>query len=472
VTVVIGDAYRRFYNAHIRPGHERFARQLGCPLHVFTRPLRTTSQVDHPHASWEKVKIFEEPELASYEQLCWLDADLFVLGEPPDPFALTPDQGWLAVDDDTYGVPAQSELGRRWWYGFLPENAWPKVVLNTGLFVVHRKHQALLRAVLDHYGGRWDQGPLSAHLLAEPNGTLGPASLNRLVIHHLGTHGYGPASMRALVAEPGMLHFAAASAMRTPDYLAWAERASEGKGDDPRLVMRAQARALRYAVERPARHHVEIVLQSYPRLVRRVLAPALDARVERLGPALAQVAEWQAHVLDEALRKEPRLLLTRAQEAYPGWVTVDPITPMLSGTSNRKHGAHAGSVMVRLDALRALEERPTASLRGLVVLGVLEALPVEERVPFLRACMRVSTGEVQLLVADAQCEVPPSEPFSSLHARRHALSRVQLDALLDAANCAAEVRATGPQEVVITGLTPAPMRPPHAHWCITFNARG
>lgn len=471
MTVVIGGAYRVFYDAHIRPGHERFARQLGCPLHVFTRPLASASAVDHPHASWEKVKILEEPELASYTQLCWLDADLFVLGEPPDPFALAHEEGWLAVDDDTYGVPAQCELGRRWWYGFLPEAAWPERVLNTGLFVVHRKHQALLRAVLDHYGGRWDQGPLSAHLLAEPDGTLGPASLNRLVIHHLGTHGYGPASMRALVAEPGMLHFAAASAMRTPDYLAWAERAARGGGDDVRLVMRAHARALRFAVERPLRNRIEIGLQSYPYMVRRFLAPALDARVERLGPALAQVPAWQAHVLDEALRREPQLLLTRAQEAYPGWVTVDPVTPMLSGTSNRKAGAQAGSVMVRLDALRALEERPTGSLKGLVVLGVLEALPLEERVPFLRACMRASTGEGQLLVADAHCEAPPSESFAALHARRHALSREALQALLDAADCTADLRATGSRDVVITGLTPSPMHPPHAHWLVRVKSR-
>jgi hypothetical protein len=51
VTVVVGDGYRRFYDAHIRSGHERFARQLGCPLVVLTRPLHSQSDVDHPHAS-------------------------------------------------------------------------------------------------------------------------------------------------------------------------------------------------------------------------------------------------------------------------------------------------------------------------------------------------------------------------------------------------------------------------------------
>ena len=39
VTAVVGDSYRRFYDAHIRAGHARFARQLGCPLVVLTRPL-------------------------------------------------------------------------------------------------------------------------------------------------------------------------------------------------------------------------------------------------------------------------------------------------------------------------------------------------------------------------------------------------------------------------------------------------
>ncbi len=469
VTVVVGDGYRRFYDAHIRPGHERLARQLGCPLVVFTRPLHSTSEVHHPHASWEKVKILEEPELASFDRLCWLDADLFVLGEPPDPFALAA-EGWLAVDDDTYRVREQAELGRRWWYGFLPEQAWPELVINTGLFVVGRQHQPLLRGVLDHYGGRWDQGPLSYHLLGEPGGTLGPASLNRLVIHHLSSRGYGPASMRELVGDAGMLHFAAASAMRTPDYLAWAERAAAGRGPDSRLETRARLRALRYAIERPARARVESWMQRHPRLVRDVLAPTLDGLVPRLGPALASVPEWQEHVLEVALSEQPRLLVSRAQEAYPGWVTVDPVTPMLSGTSNRKFGATAAAVMVRLDALRAVEARRPASLVSLVVLGTLEALPDTERTRFLLACRRACRGEVQLLVAAPSVAEPPDARFADLVGRRHALERARLLALLDQAGLAAQVRSTDAGEVRLLGLGELPMRPPRGHWLVTLPA--
>jgi hypothetical protein len=462
VTVVVGDGYRRFYDAHIRPGHERYARQLGCPLVVIARPLRSESDVDHPHASWEKVKILEEPELARFDRLCWIDADVVVIGEPPDPFALARD-GWLAVDDDTYGEPAQAELGRRWWYGFLPERAWPERVINTGLFVVHRGHVALLRGVLDAYGGRWDQGPLSYHLLGTPGGTLGPSDLNRLVIHHLSARGYGPRSMHELVGRAGLLHFAAASAMRTPDYLAWAERAAEGRPIGPSLELRAALRALRYAVERPARAWVEVSLARHPTLVRRVLAPALDERIPRLGPALASVAAWQEHVLDAALAEQPRLIVSRAQEAYPGWVTVDPVTPMLSGTSNRKFGATAAAVMTRLDALRAVQSRPAGSLESVVVLGTLEALPELERVPFLRACRRASRGELTLLVAAPTLASPPDERFAELLSRRHALDEGALRSLLDAAGLRAEIRAADDPAVLLEGLTERPLRPPRGH---------
>lgn len=479
VTVVVGDGYRRFYDAHIRPGHERLARQLGCPLLVFTRPLRSGSDVDHPHASWEKVKILEEPELASFDRLCWLDADLFVLGEPPDPFALA-GEGWLAVDDDTYHEPEQAALGRRWWYGFLPEPAWPSLVVNTGLFVVGRQHQALLRGVLDCYGGRWDQGPLSYHLLGEPQGTLGPVDLNRLVIHHLSSRGYGPASMRELVGRAGMLHFAAASALSTPDYLAWAEDAEGGRPPDPRLVARARLRAVRFGIERPARAALESWMQRHPRLVRRALAPALDGVAPRLGPALASVPEWQEHVLDVALARQPRLLVSRAQEAYPGWVTVDPVTPLLSGTSNRKFGAAAAAVMVRLDALRALEARRPRSLESLVVLDALEALPAAEQARFLRACRRACAGEARLLVAAPGIAeppggvAPPGARFAELVGRRHALDRERLLALLDEAGLgaprSAEVRSTDEDGVWLEGLGGGRLRPPRGHWLVTLRA--
>lgn len=470
VTVVVGDGYRRFYDAHVRAGHERFARQLGCPLVVLTRRLVSASEVDHPHASWEKVKILEEPELARYEQLCWIDADIVVIGEPPDPFALAKD-GWLAVDDDTYGEPAQAALGRRWWYGFLPEAAWPERVINTGLFVVRREHAPLLRGVLDAYGGRWDQGPLSYHLLGTPGGTLGPADLNRLVVHHLGVRGYGPRSMRELVGRPGLVHFAASSAMRTPDYLAWAEASAEGRAIALRLRVRASLRALRYAIERPVRAEVEARLARHPTLVRELLAPALDARVPRLGPALASVAAWQEHVLDEALARQPRLLVSRAQEAFPGWVTVDPVTPMLSGTSNRKFGAAEQAVMTRLDALRAVETRSARSLDGLVVLGTLEALPPEERVPFVRACVRAARRPVTLLVAAPSSAHVRDAGFSALLGKRHALTRPELEALLDEAGVRALVRSTDEADLRIEGLSATPLRPPHGHWLATLEAR-
>ncbi len=468
VTVVVGDEYRRFYDAHIRAGHERYARQLGCPLVVLGRRLSSGSAVDHPHASWEKVKILEEPELAGFERLCWIDADVVVIGEPPDPFALAKD-GWLAVDDDTYGVAAQAALGRRWWYGFLPERAWPERVINTGLFVVGREHAPVLRAVLDAYGGRWDQGPLSYHLLGTPGATLGPSDLNRLVVHHLGVRGYGPRSMRELVGRPGLVHFAASSAMRTPDYLAWAEAAAEGREAGVGLTARAALRALRYAIERPARARAEAILARHPRLVGRLLAPALDARVPRLGPALASVAAWQEHVLGQALAHTPRLLVSRAQEAFPGWVTVDPVTPMLSGTSNRKLGASEDAVMTRLDALAAVGPRPARSLEAMVVLGTLEALDEAERVPFLRACRRATRGSVTLLVAAPTTERVTDTRIGAQIALRHALERAPLEALLGEAGLRARVRSTDDEGALLTGLGPRPLRPPHGHWLVTLE---
>ncbi len=469
VTVVLGESYRRFYEEHIRSGHERFARQLGCPLLVFERPLETASAVDHAHASWEKVKVLEEPELARFDRLCWLDADVFVLGEPPDPFALAGD-GWLAVDDDTYAIPAQAELGRRWWFGFLPESAWPAVVVNTGLFVVNREHRPLLRGLFDGYGGRWDQGPFSFHLTGEPNGALGPADLNRLVIHHLSARGYAPRSMRELVARPGLLHFAAASAFGTPDYLSWAEAAQQKRPPAARLEARAAARTVRFGIERPLRARAERWVVEHPWLVRRALAPLFDGRVPRLGPALASAPAWQEVSLDHALSRQPRLVVSRAQDAFSGWVTADSVVPLLSGNSTVKFGAAGPAVVVRLEALRAVQTRRAGSLQALVVLDTLEALPESERIEFLRACRNACRNEVQMLVAGRTFAAAPNARFAERLGERYALGEDELHAALDAAGLEGTVRTTDGDDLWID-LGQQRLRPPHAHWLVTLPRR-
>ena len=305
--------------------------------------------------------------------------------------------------------------------------------------------------------------------MGEPDGTLGPADLNRLVIHHLSAHGYGPKSMGALVARPGMLHFAAASAMSTPDYLAWAEATQQRCRPSAPLRRRARLRAARFALERPLRSATEAWMQRHPRPVRRVLAPALEPLVPRLGPALASVPEWQEHVLDRALEGQPRLLFSRAQEAFSGWVTVDPVTPLLSATSHAKFGAAAPAVVVRLDAQRALQSRRAGSLRSLVVLDTLEALPQSERATFLRACRRACRGEVRLTVAQPAIDAPPGERFAELVGRRHALTREALRALLDEAEVAADLRSTDAEDVWLD-LGDHRLRPPRGHWLVTLPA--
>ncbi|MEZ4338566.1 MAG: hypothetical protein R3B82_18245 [Sandaracinaceae bacterium] len=240
VTLIVGERYQRFYDRVIRPSHERLAARSGRPLVVLRAPI--AGGFPHAHPSWQKLRIFEAPELAGYDRLCWLDADLYAMREAPDPFEHARD-GWLAVDNDTCGSPAQAALDRLWHWP-AKAAAIPDRLVNTGLFVVHRElHAALFRAVHDGWGGRWDQGPLSFHLQAL-EGHLASSDLNRVVVHVLADAGFGPRGLRALVERPGLVHFAAASALRGPalDYVVAAD---EGR----RAVLRElELRSLRDAL--------------------------------------------------------------------------------------------------------------------------------------------------------------------------------------------------------------------------------
>src|SRR5690606_17121348 len=112
----------------------------------------------------------------------------------PSPFELA-DDGWLSVDNNTCASPEQAWLDAQ-WYWFVPPAHRPATLINTGLFVVSREaHAPLLALAHDHYAGRWDQGPLSYHLLEGPPRRLASPSLNYVLVHHLSAHGFGPGSM-------------------------------------------------------------------------------------------------------------------------------------------------------------------------------------------------------------------------------------------------------------------------------------
>lgn len=391
VTLVDGDVYRSWYRRHVWPSHERLARAHGRPLVVLEGRVAAPSPVRHAHASWEKLRIFEDPRLQGYSRLCWLDADLYPMRGAECPFDLA-ERGWSAVDNNTYGDPHQQRLDAE-WYWFLPEPARPPRLINTGLFVVERAtHAPLMRAVWEQYAGQWDQGPFSYHLLSAEPATLAPASFNLLVLHHLARFGHGPRALEELVRRPAFVHFAGATTLRSGVYLEYVEAADRGdRAALRRLALRQLATWARWGAQR------------------RLLA--LREGLERGLPTARR------RRLQRALARCPRLLLSPHQALRRGWVAVDVHTSQFSAANSAKFGPTGAHATVALDEV--LET--VSGLETVELANVLERLPEEHRGATLARCAGAlrAGGALHVSVAGAAEGIGCDIMRSTIDRRHH-----------------------------------------------------
>ncbi len=97
VAIVIGDAYRRIYDRYIRARFEAYAARCGYELRVIDRPIRN---LPGKQFTWQKLCLHDMPWFADYEQMAFIDSDIFITRDaPPLPdivpgrVALVPDKG-------------------------------------------------------------------------------------------------------------------------------------------------------------------------------------------------------------------------------------------------------------------------------------------------------------------------------------------------------------------------------------------
>ncbi|MCA3015200.1 MAG: hypothetical protein INH41_22660 [Myxococcaceae bacterium] len=436
VTLVAGDAYARWYRQHVFPSHQRFARLHGRPLVVLEGRLPPCG-VDHPHPSWDKLRVFEASQTRPYERLCWLDADLFTMRGAPDPFAQV-DEGWLAVDNDTYGVPAQATQDREWSW-FLPPPEVPPWLVNTGFFVVEReRHGGLFGNVFRHWGGRWDQGPCSFHLHGCRPGTKAPAVFNRVVLHHLARFGHGPASLRTLVDPPGFIHFVGASVVKSPVYLRFVAAADDG---DARAQRRLEALQLETVVSWGVK--------------RRLLDGA--ARVSERLPGVA--GALARHRLARALQRTPRLLVSPHRSVADGWVSVD-----VASRAGLEEKFSRGLLSPIGDAAEALAQG--RALDEVRLEHVLERLDAPLRPAVLEAAARALAPGGRLTVLAATFVVDAPAAFAATANRRLHLGAT---ALADAAAAAGLSGARVEGEGARLGEGPGAPRAPRSHQVLTWR---
>lgn len=191
-TIATGD-HGRNWKRHLEPSWRAYAARHGYDLVLFEKLFDDSPAARERKVSWQKWLLAEQPALAAYDRIVWVDADIFInhldapaitagVAEdkigiceetpyPSDPlFAMgraRAEQIMNASLADTYGDAKGGDL-----YAIAGFTDVEGPLLNTGVFVMgRREHGAFLRAMYDKYlqTGRnepaWEMVPLSYELV-------------------------------------------------------------------------------------------------------------------------------------------------------------------------------------------------------------------------------------------------------------------------------------------------------------------
>lgn len=183
VTLAVGAKFRSRFDRLCTPSWTRYAQRHGLDVVVFDRPLDTSDRALRRSPAWQKCLVAEQPELAAYEQVTWIDADIIINAETaPCIFDYVPVDRVGGVNDLHYPDPQRHDAAvlavwRHWHlqsgrteFTDMPSDdfytSWglPEEldqILQTGVIVFNpRRHGPLFRKVYDNYedkgDGRWN----------------------------------------------------------------------------------------------------------------------------------------------------------------------------------------------------------------------------------------------------------------------------------------------------------------------------
>lgn len=208
VTVAIGDYTIDYWNRWFRPTWERYAERHGYDIVVIR------DYVDgNPHnrtANWQKLKIFDHPDAAPYEDVVWLDADILINyhsapcvvdHHSSDLVGLVSDkEAYFSVASVTDNLRRRLQTENGWDRIFTPREVYQRAGMeevddyaNTGVMVLKRsRHHALFNEIYETYGehptSAKEEAPTVWHLFR--NGLVKPIDprFNRIYLWVLTEH--------------------------------------------------------------------------------------------------------------------------------------------------------------------------------------------------------------------------------------------------------------------------------------------
>ena len=172
ITTLATGIYHDLWSSYARPAWQAFCDRHGYELVVFDAPLDASPRAQQRSIAWQKLICHEQPALAGFDHVIWLDSDVVINPSAPDPLEQAdPDrvscclefdwgsdpqvaylaEAWKRQQIETFELqyPGETFSGysRLWGFG---EGAGP--LINTGfLLFTPALHGELLRFVYDHY---------------------------------------------------------------------------------------------------------------------------------------------------------------------------------------------------------------------------------------------------------------------------------------------------------------------------------
>ena len=107
VTLAVGERYLRMFDRYCRDLWEAYADRHRMDLVVLSRALDDSPRARSRSASWQKCLVLSAPEITSYEQVVWTDADVLINPESPDVAQDVPVDRIGAVDE--YATPTRED---------------------------------------------------------------------------------------------------------------------------------------------------------------------------------------------------------------------------------------------------------------------------------------------------------------------------------------------------------------------------
>ncbi len=192
VTIATGD-HGKNWKRHLEPSWRAYAARHGYDLVLYEELFDRSPVALERKVSWQKWLLAEQPALAAYDRIVWVDADIFInhldapaiaaglAGDkiaiceetpyPSDPlFAMGRARAEQIMNASLAEIYGDARGGDLYAIAGFADVKGP--LLNTGVFVMgRREHGAFLRAMYDKYleSGRnepaWEMVPLSYELV-------------------------------------------------------------------------------------------------------------------------------------------------------------------------------------------------------------------------------------------------------------------------------------------------------------------